>query len=313
MHDVIVVGGGAAGLTAAIYACRKRLRTLVVTLDIGGQTNLTEHIENYPGYTQKSGPGLMKTFEEQAKAFGTEFVFGKAQKLEKKDKSFLLTLTNGEKYDGKTVILAYGKVPRTLGIPGEEMYLGRGVSTCATCDMPLFKGKNVAVIGGGNSALEAAELGTKFAKKVYLVHRRDGFRADEITVDKVKSASNVELVLFSVPAEIKGDKFLRHLTVENVNTKKRRTLDVDGVFVEIGYAIDTDFVKHLVELNKEREIIVNDVGETSCPGIFACGDVTQILYKQTVIAAGEGAKAGLSAYAYLQRMEGKPVVKLDWA
>ncbi|MBI2172991.1 MAG: FAD-dependent oxidoreductase, partial [Candidatus Aenigmarchaeota archaeon] len=133
MHDVIVIGGGAAGLTAAIYTCRKRLKTLLVTLDVGGQTNLTEHIENYPGYTQKSGPGLMKTFEEQAKRFGTEFVFGKAQKLEKKEKSFLLTLTNGEEYEARTVILAYGKVPRTLGIPGEEKYLGRGVSTCATC------------------------------------------------------------------------------------------------------------------------------------------------------------------------------------
>ncbi len=313
MYDVIVIGGGAAGLTSAIYTCRKRLKTLLVTLDVGGQTNLTEHIENYPGYTQKSGPGLMKTFEEQAKGFGTEFVFGKASKLEKKEKSFLLTLTNGEKYEAKTIILAYGKVPRTLGIPGEEKYLGRGVSTCATCDVPLFKRKNVAVIGGGNSAIEAAELATKFANKIYLVHRRDVFRADEITVEKVKKSPRVEMVLFNVPAEIRGDKFLRHLIVEDVNTKERRTLDVDGVFVEIGYIIDTDFVKHLVSINKEREIIVNDVGETSCPGIFACGDVTQVPYKQTVIAAGEGAKAGLSAYAYLQRMEGKPVVKLDWA
>ena len=313
MHDVIVIGGGAAGLTAAIYTCRKRLKTLLVTLDVGGQTNLTEHIENYPGYTQKSGPGLMKTFEEQAKGFGTEFVFGKAKNLEKKDKSFVLMLTNGESYEARTIILAYGKVPRTLGIPGEEKYLGRGVSTCATCDMPLFKGKNVAVIGGGNSALEAAELATKFAKKIYLVHRRDGFRADEITLEKVRKSDKVEMVLFSVPAEIKGDKFLRNLIVENVNTKEKRMLDVDGVFVEIGYIIDTDFVKHLVNTNKEKEIIVNDIGETSCPGVFACGDVTQIPYKQTVIAAGEGAKAGLSAYSYLQKLEGKPVVKLDWA
>jgi thioredoxin reductase (NADPH) len=312
MYDVIVIGGGAAGLTAAIYTCRKKLKTLVVTLDIGGQTNLTEHIENYPGYEEKSGPQLMRIFEKQAKSFGVETVFGKAAKLDKTDEGFVLELTNGEKYEGKAMILAYGKVPRTLGIPGEEMYLGRGVSTCATCDIPLFKGKTVAVIGGGNSALEAAELGTKFAKKVYLVHRRDMFRADEITVDKVKKAKNVEMVMFHVPVEIRGNKFLRELVVENVNTKEKRILHVDGVFVEIGYVIDTDFVKHLVQLNKEKEIMVNDVGGTSCPGLFACGDVTQIPYKQTVIAAGEGAKAGLEAYAYLQKKEGKPVVKLDW-
>lgn len=312
MYDVIVIGGGAAGLTSAIYTCRKKLKTLIITLDIGGQTNLTEHIENYPGYTEKSGPALMKIFEEQAKSFGAGTVFGKASKLDKTEKGFVLTLTNGEKYEGKAIILAYGKVPRTLGIQGEEKYLGRGVSTCATCDMLLFRGKNVAVIGGGNSALEAAELGTKFAKKVYLIHRRDGFRADEITVEKVKSSPNVELVLFSVPAEIRGDKFLRELIVENVNTKERRALHVDGVFVEIGYVIDTDFVKHLVNTNKDMEIVTNDIGETSCPGIFACGDVTQVPYKQTVIAAGEGAKAGLSAYSYLQKLGSKTIQKFDW-
>ncbi len=312
MYDVVIIGGGAAGLTSAIYTCRKKLKTLIVTMDIGGQTNLTEHIENYPGYTEKSGPALMKIFEGQAKGFGAETVFGKASAMEKTEKGFVLTLTNGEKYESRTVILAYGKVPRTLGIKGEEMFFGRGVSTCATCDMPLFRNKAVAVVGGGNSALEAAALGTKFASKVYLVHRRDSFRADEITVEKVTKSPKVEMVFNSVPSEIKGDKFLKELVVEDVNTKKPRTLEVSGVFVEIGYVIDTDFIKHLAKTNKEKEIIVNDIGETSCPGLFACGDITQVPYKQTVIAAGEGAKAGLSAYAYIQRTEGKPVVKLDW-
>ena len=312
MRDVNIIGGGAAGLTAAIYTCRKKLRTLIVTMDIGGQTNLTEHIENYPGYMEKSGPGLMKIFEEQAKSFGAETVFGKAASLENTESKFSLTLTNGEKYESKAVILAYGKVPRTLGIKGENMYFGRGVSTCATCDMPIMGGKAVAVIGGGNSAMEAAELATKFASKVYLIHRRDSFRADEVTTEKVKNSPKVEFVLNSMPIEMKGDKFLREIVVEDVNTKERRALGVSGVFVEIGYVIDTDFVKHLVSINKEKEIIVNDICETSCPGIFACGDVTQVPYKQTVIAAGEGAKAGLCAYSYIQRIEGRPVVKLDW-
>ncbi|MDI6721655.1 MAG: FAD-dependent oxidoreductase, partial [Candidatus Aenigmarchaeota archaeon] len=165
MYDVIVIGGGAAGLTAAIYTCRKKLKTLVVSMDIGGQTNLTETIENYPGYEGKSGPDLMRIFEKQAKSFGTDFIFGKAARLDKNEGFFALTLTNGERYEGRAIILAYGKVPKTLGVPGEEMYLGRGVSTCSTCDMPLMKGKSVAIIGGGNSAFEAAELGMKFASK----------------------------------------------------------------------------------------------------------------------------------------------------
>lgn len=312
-YDVVIIGGGAAGMTAAIYTCRKKLKTLIVTIDVGGQNLLTETEENYPGYVDLSGPKLMSIFEEQAKKFGAEFTFGKAKKVEKNGNNFILTLANGESYESRVLILAFGKVPRALGIPGEEQFMGRGVSTCSTCDAPLFRNKRVAVVGGGNSALEAAELLTKFATYIYMVHRRDAFRADEITVEKVKAAENVEFALNSVPVEIKGDKFVRGVVVEDVNTKERKELKVDGVFVEIGYIVDTEFVKDFVKLNEAREIIVNEYCETGYPGIFAAGDVTHVPYKQTVISAGMGATAGLSAYNYLMKLEGKPGVKIDWS
>ncbi len=710
LYDVIILGGGAAGLSAAIYTCRKKLKTLVISVDIGGQTLLTNHIENYPGFYTETpgypgGPKLMQIFEEQAKYFGAEIIFGKANKLEKIEKGFRIALTNGEKYECRAIILAYGKVPRPLGVPGEEKFIGRGVSTCATClppseliianssakpieniaandmvltgdgtfqnvvdkterefdgnlveiktrfftepvaltdnhpvlrmamkkyiganyhidfsepewmpagmlkkndivlypiiketfdkehiliseilenletdekglvknkhetfsavrvtneirvdknfmqlsgyylsegcitsrgvnlyfnkkedkyikdvsnlfetifgikptlkiegsvcrimvfskiirdffeklfgkyahnkkvphwfmmlpaekhaelikgiwrgdgckrdkdfcivtnseqltyqlrdillrlgilpainvrkleqlksitidgrvinfkhdkyhiivggpslekmsavigvqhekiklrkhicrhaffkdgfvllpireiksrhykgivqnmaidknntyvaknfivhncDAPLFKNKIAAVVGGGNSAIEAAELLTKFATKVYVIHRRDAFRADEITLDKVKANKKVEFILNSTLAEIKGDKFVKSAVVENVKTKEHREIEVNGVFVEIGYIIETDFVKGFVTLNKSNEIIVNNLKETGYPGIFAAGDLTDVPYKQTIISAGEGATAGLSAYNYLMKLEGKTGAKIDW-
>lgn len=312
-YDVIIIGGGAAGMTAAIYTCRKKLKTLIVTIDVGGQNLLTEHEENYPGYLELSGPKLMSIFEDQARKFGADFVFGKANKIEKTPSGFNVSLANSEEYECRALILAYGKVPRSLGVPGEDKFMGRGVSTCATCDSPLFRGKRVAVVGGGNSAIEAAELLSKFATHVYVVHRRDAFRADEVTMEKVKNAKNVEFVLNSAPVEIKGDKFVAGAVVEDVNTKQRRELKVDGVFVEIGYIVDTSFVRHLVEINKSNEITVNNNCETTHAGIFAAGDVTNVPYKQTVISAGMGATAGLSAYNYIMKLEGKPGAKIDWS
>ena len=317
LYDVIILGGGAAGLTSAIYTCRKKLKTLLITVDVGGQTLLTNHIENYPGYYADtpgypSGPKLMQTFEEQAKSFGTEMIFGKANRLEKTEKGFRISLTNGEQYECKALILAYGKVPRSLGIPGEDKFIGRGVSTCATCDAPIMKNKITAVVGGGNSAIEAAELLTKFSSKVYVIHRRDAFRADEITLDRVKSNPKVEFILNSVLTEITGDKFVKSAMVENVNTKEKREIELNGVFVEIGYIIETEFVKEFVTVNSSNEIVVNEHCEAGYPGIFAAGDLTSVPYKQTVISAGMGATAGLSAYNYLMKLEGKTGAKVDW-
>ncbi|MBI2655865.1 thioredoxin-disulfide reductase [Candidatus Woesearchaeota archaeon] len=309
MYDVIIVGAGAAGLTAAVYTCRKKLNTAILSIDVGGQTNLTNHIENYPGTGPMSGPELMQRFQNEAIGFGAEIIMGKANKVDKTEKGFKVGLANGEEYECKALILAYGKVPRSLGIENEEKFFGRGVSTCVTCDAPLYKNRETAVIGGGNSAVEGAlELAT-IAKKVYLVHRRDTFRADEITVEKLKNNPNIELVLNSVGTKVIGDKNVDGMEVENMATKDRRTLKVDGIFIEIGYVVDTSFVQHLVKVNDKKEIIVDERGNTSHPGIFAAGDITPVPYKQTVIAAGDGSKAALECYRWLTG--GKGAI-LDW-
>lgn len=315
-YDVIVLGAGAAGLSAAIFTCRKKLKTLIVSVDVGGQTNLTDHIENYPGFFSETrdypkGSKLMKIFEEQARHYGAEFVFGKAARIEKGE-DFSVHLSNGESYESKALIIAYGKVPRSLGVPGEEKFIGRGVSGSATLDGHKFSGKTVAVVGGGNSAVEGAELLTKFAHKVYLVHRRDSFRADEITVDKVKQNPKIEFVLNNAPLEIRGRKEVESLVVEDVNTRDKRELHVNGIFIEIGFMLDTTLVKELVKTTAAGEVIVNEACETSCPGVFAAGDITTVPYKQTIVSAGQGATAGLSAYMYLMKKEGKTGAKLDW-
>lgn len=311
MYDLIILGAGPAGLTAAIYAGRKKLKTLAVSMDRGGLALLTDHIENYPGFVG-SGPDLMRKFEEQARKFGTEFVSGEVDKVDKEGKGFAVTLTTGASYQTKTLILSYGSKPRSLGIPGEKEFYGKGVSTCATCDAPLFSGKTVAVIGGGNAALESAELLSKFSKKIYLIHRRDEFRGDEVMVERLKKDRKIEFILSHVPVEIKGEKFVTSLTVQKAKAKKQQQLKLDGVFIEIGHEIKTDFVKHLVKLNRYREIVVDNGCRTSQPGIFAAGDITDVPYKQVIIAAGQGATAALSAYNYFQKLAGKEIVRADW-
>jgi thioredoxin reductase (NADPH) len=309
VYDVIIVGSGAAGMTAAIYTGRKNLKTLVISMDVGGQTAIPSNIENYPGFDGVNGMDLMMKFQAQAMKWGAEMVTGKVSKLEKNGETFKLKLSNQEEYESRAVILAFGKTPRSLGIPGEEKFMGRGVSTCVTCDGPLYKKKKVAIIGGGNSALGGArELA--YAEKVYLIHRREEFRGDPVEVEATIKQPNVELVLNSVPLEVKGDQFVNGLVVENVNTKEQQTLEVDGVFIEIGFVVDSDFVSGVVERNEQKEVIINQLHETSQPGVFAAGDVTTVPYKQTIISAGDGAKAALQCYHYLSGAKGK--VSIDW-
>ncbi|MFH1294659.1 MAG: FAD-dependent oxidoreductase [Candidatus Aenigmatarchaeota archaeon] len=310
-YDVIIVGGGPSGLSAALYACRRKMKTLIVSQDIGGQTNLAGMIENYPGVEPMPGMQLMQSFFKQAKGFGAVFVSGKAAKIKKVGKSFVVELSTKEFHKTKTVVLAYGKTPSKLGVPGEDKFIGRGISTCATCDATLFKSKTVAVIGGGNSALDAALLLSKIAKKVYLIHRRGEFRGDAVLVERAKNSKNVEFVLNSVVSEFHGDAFLKSITV--ADPKGKRKLDVDGAFLEIGYVVDSNWVKDIVKVNKFGEIEVDQNQRTSCEGIFAAGDVTSVPFKQTVIAAGDGAKAGLEAYNYVYGHKyGKTPPAIDW-
>ncbi|MBT4651261.1 thioredoxin-disulfide reductase [Candidatus Woesearchaeota archaeon] len=308
MKDVIIIGAGPAGLAAAIYTGRKRLSTSIISIDIGGQGNLTSHIENYPGALPQTGPELIEKFQTQAQKFGAEFVFGKAIKIEKTDNNFQVTMGDKSTHEAKSLILTFGKVPRQLGIPGEDEFFGKGVSTCATCDGPLYKDKIVAVVGGGNSALEAANDLSHFASKVYLIHRRQEFRADELTIEKTKNNPQVELVLDSVPIEINGDKFVNTVVTENKITKETREIKIDGLFLEIGSVVDTSIIKDLADINEHSEIIINERCETSCPGIFAAGDVTNTPFKQAIVAAGEGAKAALQTYTYLTGSK----ATLDW-
>lgn len=307
MYDVIIIGGGPAGLSAAIYAGRRALNTLVITRDIGGQIAKTPDIENYPGLDKVSGVFLATKFKEQAEKFGAKIVFEETVKVEKTSDDNFLVHTLRNKYSAKTVILSSGKKPRELGVPGENEFKGRGVSYCATCDAPFFKDKTLMVVGGGNSAIEAAILGAKFAKKVYLIHRRDSFRGEEILVKNLEEHKNIEILYNSEVEEVKGDKTVKSAVLNNY-----REIETDGIIVEIGFVVDHSLVKELVKVDEKNQVIVNNIQETSVPGIFAAGDLTETPYKQVIISAAEGVKASLSAYDYLQRKQGKKGIMGDW-
>ncbi len=298
-YDLIIVGAGAAGLSAALYATRRRLKTLVLTGDIGGQTATTMDIENYPGVDFSTGPDLMNAFLAQAKKFGADIKMDPVTEIAKHTEGgFHVTTISGKSFQAPAIILAAGKTHRHLDVPGEHEYKNRGVVYCATCDAPLFEGKTVVVIGGGSAAFDAALLLAKIAPQVYLVHRRSEFRAEPILIDRAKREPNIEFILDTTVKEVQGGNFVEKVVLET--PQGERILTVEGVFVEIGQIVDTKFVEHLIETNPGGEVIVDENNMTREPGLFAAGDVTTIPFKQTVISAGEGAKAALAAYNYLQ-------------
>lgn len=315
LYDVIVVGAASAGLTAALYTSRQGLKTLVLSKDVGGQALLTNDIQNYPGFLTIGGFDLTQKFEEQAKFFGGRFIYDEAFELRERDDCpgacFAVKTTNAE-YSAPVVVLAFGKTPRDLGVPGEGKFKGKGVSYCAVCDGPLFKGRTVSVVGSFDPALDAAQLLAGLAGKVYLVHSFDKPLGDEDLLDRVSRRENVELVPNSRVLELKGESKLASLAVENTKTKARSELQSDGVFIELGYVAKTQWVKDLVQLNSSGEIMVDQNCATSRPGIFAAGDVTNVPFKQAVISAGQGAIAALSAYNYLMRIRGRSAVRADW-
>lgn len=300
MYDLIVVGGGPAGLTAALYGARKGLELLLLTKELGGQVMWTRDIENYMGYQFITGPELMQKFDEQAKSYleKGQVKYEAATGLEKLDDGTFRVLTDGNaSYQGKSIILATGKNPRPLNVPGEEEFKGRGVSYCATCDGPLYKGKTVVVVGGGNSALQAATELSRFASKVYLADR-SGYRADAVIIEKMEQAKNIEKLHRHQAVAIEGDKTVQAFRMVN-GEQQEITLPVDGIFVEVGLNPNTDWLNGFIELNQSREIVVDCRNRTSVEGVFAAGDVTSGVDKQIVIAAGDGAKAALVAGEYL--------------
>jgi thioredoxin reductase (NADPH) len=309
------VGGSAAGLTAALYSARQGMRTLVLTKDIGGQMLLTSEIQNYPGYKSIGGFELSTKLKEQAELYGAEFVYEEVTRVEEDRQCpglcFRVETTGGE-YSGTSLILAFGKTPKNLGVPGEKELNGKGVSYCAVCDGPLFKGKTVAVVGTGDQALEAANYLANVVKSVVLIHLYDRPIGSEEYITQVLSLQNVSAMPNSRVVELKGTRRLESLAVESGASRQLSEMKADGIFIEIGYIPKTNIVAELVKLNSKGEIIVDRDGVTSTQGVFAAGDVTDTTFKQAVISAAQGASAALSAYNYVQRLKGKTASRADW-
>ena len=299
VYDVIIVGAGPAGLSAAIYATRKNLSTLIIALDIGGQLGTTYEVANYPGFQMITGPDLVAKFNDHADQYGIEKLIGeKVVSLRLEGRCKVVQTASGREIYGKALIIATGAQKRKLNIPGEKELAGKGVVYCSTCDGPLFRGMNIAIVGGGNSGLEAAVEMAGVANKVYLVSVGN-LEGDEILQDKVTAAASVEVLTHHQPLDILGDDRVDGLTVKDLANGDVRQLDVEGVFIEIGLYPNTDFALDLLDANHRGEIQVDTKGHTGTRGIFAAGDVTDDQGKQIIIAAGSGASAALGAFEYL--------------
>jgi len=298
--DILIIGAGPAGLTAAMYCARKSLNTLIIGEDIGGQALWSWSIDNYMGYRMITGEDLMKKFEEQVRDQSIHFELDRVISLSQAD-GFLLAQTATEKtFKAKGMIIATGKRPRTLGIKGEDSYIGRGVSVCSTCDGPLYKGKNIAVVGGGNSALQTAIEMSGIARHVHLIVRST-IKAEVTYLTTFKSKENITTHLNTEITAFHGEPFLKAITIKDRQTGSEAHVDIEGVFLEIGLLPNTEFLGSFVKLNENKEIIVDLNCYTNIPGVFACGDVTSIRGKQIIIAAGEGAKAALEAYDFVMK------------
>jgi alkyl hydroperoxide reductase subunit F len=298
-YDVLVVGAGPAGLSASIYLIRKGLDIGIVAGNVGGQVAWTAGIENYLGYRVIEGAALVEKFNEQLARFPVGLSL---------DSSVTGFLRRGEVFEvqcgersftARALVLATGKRPRLLGVPGERRFIGRGVAYCATCDAPLYRGKVTAVVGGGNSGMEGAIDLARLSPRVYLIESGDRLSGDAALVERVKGLERVEILLGTRVAEILGEEKVRGLHIKGAGREEGEDLPVEGVFVEIGLDPNSDAMGGFVDLNERGEVEVDCRCATSVPGVFAAGDVTSVPYKQIVVAAGEGAKAALSAYEYL--------------
>jgi len=300
-YDVIIIGAGPAGLAASLYTGRARLTTLVLEKGIpGGQILLTDWVENFPGFPEGIAPfELMENFKKQALKFGATIETEEARTIRKDGQSWVVVGLNGE-YRARAVIIATGASYRKLGLPDEDRLTGRGISYCATCDGAFFRDRDVAVVGGGDNALTEAIFLTRFCRKLYLIHRRDRFRAIKILQERVFSNPKIEVLWNCVVEAIEGEKHLERVIVRNVKDNRSFTVPLDGLFVSIGMKPHTDFVKGLVELNEWGEIKVDQKMATSQPGIFAAGDVADACPKQVATAVGTGVAAALAVTDYLQ-------------
>jgi len=298
MYDLIIIGAGPAGITASVYAARKRMSLSVITKDIGGQAALSGDIENYTGYQFITGPELAAKFEEHMRKFNITLKENEEVLELKKIGDNILVKTNKGNYEAKTTIIASGKRSREINVPGEREFKNKGLTYCATCDAPLFSGKVVAIIGGGNSALDAALQLIKIAKHAYIINITSSLGGDAIMREKINESEIVTVFNNTQVTAIYGDKMVTGIKIKREG--KEEELAVQGVFIEIGLIPNSEFAKD-IEKNQFREIKVNCHNETNIPGVFAAGDVTDVPEKQIIIAAGEGSKAALGAFRYLAR------------
>lgn len=298
IYDLVIIGAGPAGITASVYSARKGLNFLVVTKDIGGQAAWSGDVENYTGYQFITGPDLAAKFEEHMRRYDFTMKENEEAIEVKRTGSIIKTKTDKSEYESRTVIIASGKMSRELGVPGEKEFKNRGLTYCATCDGPIFKGKDVAIIGGGNSALDAALQMIKIARHVYIINNTPRLGGDAVMRDKVGKSNIASIMNNSEVRAVLGEKSVNAIKIKRQG--KEENIPVQGVFVEIGLIPNSKFAKE-IDKNKYGEIIVNDKNEASVPGIFAAGDVTNVPEKQIVIAAGEGSKAALSVFKFLNQ------------
>ncbi|HEX7034013.1 MAG TPA: thioredoxin-disulfide reductase [Nitrososphaera sp.] len=299
-YDVVIIGSGPAGYTAGIYTARAKLTTLIISGTLpGGQLMTTSEVENYPGFPNGIfGPELMMNMRQQSERFGAVIVDDEVIKVDFKKKPLEVT-THSDTYTAEAVIICTGASPRKLGLPGEQQYSGRGVSYCATCDGPFFKGEDIVVVGGGDTALEEATFLTKFGKTVKIVHRRDSLRASKILQEKAKQNPKIEFIWNNVVSDIKGDKKISTVTVKNVATGKETILNAGGLFIAIGHEPNTSIFKGQLELDDKGYIILKDHTKTSVEGVFAAGDVHDHRYRQAITAAGFGCMAAIDVERWL--------------
>ena len=301
MYDIIIIGGGPSALAAAIYAARQKVNFIVIAENIGGQVLLSSDIENYLGFKSITGTELIPKFMEQIEYNKVQIKNERVISLEKKINYYIVKTNENNIFEAKTVLIASGKKPRKLGIPGEHEFQGKGVAYCALCDAPLFQEKTVAVVGGGNAAMDAGLLINKYAKKVYIITINPSLLGEKYMMDEINNNKKIEVIVNARATMITGDKFVYGISIEIGNEKK--TIPVEGVFVEIGSVPSVDF-DNLTKKNKYNEIIISNnetlSNMTSDSGIFAAGDVTDVQEKQINVAAGEGTKAVLAIFKYFQ-------------
>ncbi len=305
IYDLIIIGAGPAGMTAGIYAARKKLKTLIISKDIGGQAGWSSDIENYPGFSMVTGPDLVSKFEHHLEEFKDDVELrvsiSGVKQISKKDNNFIVISGDGKKEHARAIIIAGGRLPRALGIPGEKQFLNKGVAYCAWCDGPIFKGKDVVVAGGGNSGLDAALNLSRLVNQIYIINVTKELTGDPVMIEKVMALAHIRIINNAEILAIEGERVVESVRIKSGDGGLEKDLPVSGVFIEVGSISATDYLKDLLKLNKQGEIIIDEYNMTSVAGIFAAGDITDIKEKQIITAAGEGAKAGIQASQYLAK------------